>query len=211
MMAWRSLRLACAALGIVAAAHGAWAAGAAEQVKSAIDHVLTTVGNPALKGDEKIAERRAAVRRVADEIFDFEEIARRSLGRYWLPLSEAQRTEFVDLLEDLLERSYIPKIELYGGEKIIYGGERVDGDLATLGTKIITKNGNAVPIDYRLLKHGERWMIYDIRIDGISLVLNYRTQFNKIIQASGYHGLVEKMKSKRDERAAEDAQKKKRD
>jgi phospholipid transport system substrate-binding protein len=207
----RSLRLAFATLCIVALAQGAWAAGAAEQVKSAIDRVLVTVGNAALKGDEKIAERRAAVRKIADDIFDFAEIARRSLGRYWLPLSEAQRTEFVGLFEDLLERSYIPKIELYRGEKIIYGGERVDGDLAIVSTKVMTKDSNAVPIDYRLLRRGERWMIYDISIDGISLVLNYRTQFNKIIQTSGYNGLVEKMKSKQSQLAEEDTQKKKGD
>jgi phospholipid transport system substrate-binding protein len=83
----------------------------------------------------------------------------------------------------------------------------VDGDFATLSTKIITKNGNELPIDYRLLKHGERWTIYDIAIDGISLVLNYRTQFDKIIQTSGYNGLVEKMKSKQTQFAGEDAQK----
>jgi len=210
-MAWRWLGLACVALGIVASPQGAWAAGAAEQVKSAIDRVLATVSDQALKGDDKKAERRAAVRKIADGIFDFEEIAHRSLGRYWLPLSQVQRAEFVDLFADLLERSYIPKIELYGGEKIIYGGERVDGDAATLSTKLITKNGNALPIDYRLLKHGERWMIYDISMDGISLVLNYRTQFNKIIQASGYDGLVEKMKSKRGQLAQEDARKQKRE
>jgi len=211
MIAWRSLGLACAALGIVASTQGAWAAGAAEQVRSAIDHVLATVSDQALKGDQKRAERRAALRKIADGILDFEEIARRSLGRFWLPLSGAQRAEFVDLFADLLERSYIPKIELYGGEKIIYGGERLDGDVATLSTKIMTKSGNVVPIDYRLLKHGERWMIYDISIDGISLVLNYRTQFNKIIQASGYHGLVEKMKRKRGQLAEEDTRKQKRD
>jgi len=207
----RSLRLGFATLCIVASAQGAWAAGAAEQVKRAIDRVLVTVGNPALRGDEKIVDRRAAVRKIADEIFDFAEIARRSLGRHWLPLSEAQRTEFVGLFEELLERSYTPKIELYGGEKIIYCGERVDGELATVSTKIITKNSNAVPIDYRLLKRGERWMIYDISIDGVSLVSNYRTQFNKIIQTSGYDGLVEKMKSKRSQFAEEDTQKKKGD
>src|SRR6266705_6590134 len=194
-----SLPLAFATLCIVALAQGAWAAGATEQVKSAIYRVFVTVCNPALRGDEKIVERRAAMRKIADGIVDFDEIARRSLGRYWLPLSEVQRKEFVGLFEDLLERSYIPKIELYGGEKIIYGGERVDGDLATVSTKIITKNSNAVPIDYRLLKHGERWMIYDISIEGISLVSNYRTQFNKIIQTSGYNSLVDRMKAKQTE------------
>ena len=176
-----------------------WAGQAQDQLKGAIDRVVSTLDSPALRGDSKIAERRAAVRKIADEIFDFGEIARRSLGRYWQPLTEPQRTEFVGLFSDLLERSYISKIELYGGEKIIYSGERVEGDLATVSTKIITKNGTEVPVDYRLFKKGDRWMIYDVNIEGISLVSNYRTQFNKIIQTNGYNALVERMKVKQNE------------
>ncbi len=208
MIVRRSLRLALAALLVLGSAHGAWAATATEQLKSAIDRVVMTLDNPALKGDAKVLERRTAVRKIANEIFDFQEIARRSLGRYWLPLSEAQRTEFVGLFGDLLERSYIAKIDLYGGEKIVYSGERVEGDLAAVSTKIMTKNGTEVPVDYRLFRRGERWMIYDVSVEGISLVSNYRTQFNKIIQTSGYSSLVEKMKTKQTEFAEEEAQKK---
>jgi len=202
-------RLALAGLLILSTAQGGWAATAQEQLKGAIDRVVTTLESPALKGDGKAAERRRAVRKIANEIFDFGEIARRSLGRYWQPLSEAQRSEFVGLFGDLLERSYISKIELYGGEKIIYSGERVDGDLATVSTKIITKNGTEVPVDYRLFRRGDRWMIYDINIEGVSLVSNYRTQFNKIIQTSGYSALVDRMKTKQTEFLEEAAQKKK--
>ena len=208
-MGRRALGLVFAALALVAFAQGAWAATAADQVRSAIDRVLATVDNPALKGDGEIVERRAAVRKIANEIFDFTEIARRSLGRHWLPLWEAQRTDFVGLFGDLLERSYISKIELYGGEKIIYSGERVDGDLATVSTKIITKNGTEVPIDYRLFKRGDSWKVYDVNIEGISLVSNYRTQFNKIIQSNGYNTLVDRMKAKQTESLEGASQKKK--
>src|SRR5262249_28124263 len=92
-------------------------------------------------------------------------------------------------------------IELYGGEKIIYSGERAEGDLATVSTKIITKNGTEVPVDYRLFKKGDRWMIYDVNIEGISLVSNYRTQFNKIIQTNRYNALVERIKTNKTESA----------
>ena len=200
--------VALAGLLILSTAQGGWAATAQEQLKGAIDRVVTTLESPALKGDGKAAERRRAVRKIANEIFDFGEIARRSLGRYWQPLSEAQRSEFVGLFGDLLERSYISKIELYGGEKIIYIGERVDGDLATVSTKIITKNGTEVPVDYRLFRRGENWMVYDVNIEGISLVSNYRTQFNKIIQTSGYNALVDRMKSKQTQFLEESRQKK---
>ncbi|MGH7409656.1 MAG: MlaC/ttg2D family ABC transporter substrate-binding protein, partial [Candidatus Methylomirabilis sp.] len=192
-------RLALAGLLIVSTAQVGWAATAQEQLKGAIDRVVTTLGSPALKGAGKVAERRSAVRKIANEIFDFNEIARRSLGRYWQPLSEAQRSEFIGLFSDLLERSYISKIELYGGEKIVYIGERMDGDLATVSTKIITKNATEIPIDYRLVRRGDSWLVYDVNIEGISLVSNYRTQFNKIIQTSGYNTLVDRMRAKQSE------------
>ncbi len=194
---------------ILSTAEGGWAATAQEQLKGAIDRVVSTLDSPAMKGEGKAAERRTAVRKIANEIFDFGEIARRSLGRYWQPLSETQRSEFVGLFGDLLERSYISKIELYGGEKIVYNGERVDGDLAIVSTKIITKNGTEVPVDYRLFRRGEHWMVYDVNIEGISLVSNYRTQFNKIIQTSGYNTLVDRMKAKQTEFLEETGQKKK--
>jgi phospholipid transport system substrate-binding protein len=202
-----SLALTLAIFFILAFVQVSWATTATEQLKSAIDHVLAIVDAPALKGDGRIVERRIAVRKIANESFDFTEIARRSLGRHWQPLSEVQRTEFVGLFGDLLERSYISKVELYVGEMVVYSGEHVDGDLATVNTKIMTKNGIEVPIDYRLLRHDDRWMIYDVNIEGISFVSNYRTQFSKIIQSGGYNSLIEKMKTKQTESAEEDARK----
>jgi phospholipid transport system substrate-binding protein len=201
--------LATAGLLILSTVQGGWAATAQEQLKGAIERVVSTLDSPVMKGEGKAAERRAAVRQIANEIFDFGEIARRSLGRYWQPLSEAQRAEFVGLFSDLLERSYISKIELYGGEKITYNGERVDGDLAIVSTKIITKNGTEVPIDYRLFRRGDNWKVYDVNIEGISLVSNYRTQFNKIIQSSGFNTLVDRMKAKQTESFEMTGQKKK--
>jgi phospholipid transport system substrate-binding protein len=204
----RALGLGLAVLFVLVSAQEAVAGAATDQLKGAIDRVVATLDSPVLKGDGKVLERRAAVRKIANEIFDFNEIARRSLGRYWQPLTELQRTEFVFLFGDLLERSYISKIELYGGEKIVYSGERVEADLATVSTRIMTKNGTEVPVDYRLFKRGDRWMIYDVSVEGISLVSNYRTQFNKIIQTNGYNGLVEKMRTKQTEFAGEEAQRK---
>ncbi len=202
--------VALACLLTVSLAGAAWAGLATDQLKGAIDRVIKTLEDPGLKGESKVVDRRRAVRKIANDIFDFSEIARRSLARHWPPLSEAQRTEFVGLFGDLLERSYISKIELYGGEKILYTSERVDGDFATVGTKIITKNGTEVPVEYKMLKKSDHWMIYDVNVEGVSLVSNYRTQFNKIIQTSSYNELVTKLKTKQDELLAEDlAQQKK--
>lgn len=175
-----------------------------DQLKGAVERVLKTLDDPALKGDARVGERRVAVRKIANEIFDFSEIAKRSMARHWQPLSEAQRTEFVGLFADLLERSYISKIETYGGEKIQYTAERADGDFATVSTRIVTKNGTEVPVDYRMIKRADRWLVYDVSIEGVSLVSSYRTQFNKIIQTTSYNGLVSKLRNKQDELLAED-------
>jgi phospholipid transport system substrate-binding protein len=175
-----------------------------DQLKGAVERVLKTLDDPALKGDARLGDRRVAVRKIANEIFDFSEIAKRSMARHWQPLSEAQRTEFVGLFADLLERSYISKIETYGGEKIQYTAERADGDFATVSTRIVTKNGTEVPVDYRMIKRADRWLVYDVSIEGVSLVSSYRTQFNKIIQTTSYNELVSKLRNKQDELLAED-------
>ena len=192
----RRLFLGALATSLLALPLAAWAGQPTEQLKGAIDRVVKTLDNPALKGDSKVMERRAAVRKIANDIFDFNEIARRSLGRHWAGKSDAEHEEFVGLFADLLERSYISKIDTYGGEKITYTSERSEGDIAVVGTKIISKSGTEVPIDYRMLKKGDRWLVYDVSIEGVSLVSNYRTQFNKIIQTSSYAELIKKMKSK---------------
>jgi len=179
-----------------------------DQLKGAIERVVKTLENPAYKGDNRVPERRAAVRKIANEIFDFPEIARRSLGRHWQGRTDAEHEEFVSLFADLLERSYISKIDQYGGEKILYTAERVESDISVVSTRLVTKNGTEVPIDYRLVKRGERWLVYDVSIEGVSLVSNYRTQFNKIIQTSSYAELIRRMKSKQAEVLDDDAKKK---
>jgi phospholipid transport system substrate-binding protein len=196
------------ALAVGASSAPAAAGVPTDQLKGAVERVLKTLDDPALKGETRLGERRVAVRKIANEIFDFSEIAKRSMARHWQPLSETQRNEFVGLFADLLERSYISKIETYGGEKIQYTAERADGDLATVSTRIITKNGTEVPVDYRMIKRADRWLVYDVSIEGVSLVSNYRTQFNKIIQTTSYNELVSKLRNKQDELLAEDKKKK---
>ena len=168
-----------------------------EQLKAQVDRVLKLLDDPTLK--DKPKDKRAAVRKVADDIFDFGETAKRSLGRHWADRTQAERDEFVKLFGDLLERSYISKIELYGGEKIQYLNDKIEGDTASVNSKLLTKTNTEVPIEYRMLKKGERWLVYDVIIEGVSLVSNYRTQFNKIIQTSSYAELVKKMKSRQEE------------
>jgi phospholipid transport system substrate-binding protein len=164
-----------------------------------IDRAVKTLEEPELKKEGKARERRVAVRRIAEDIFDFTETAKRSLGRHWQPRTPAERKEFVDLFANLLERSYLSKIELYSGERIAYLGDTIEGDQATVRTRIVTKHGTEIPVDYKMYKQGDRWLVYDVIIEGVSLIANYRTQFNKIIQTSSYQELVRKMKTKQAE------------
>jgi phospholipid transport system substrate-binding protein len=171
-----------------------------DQVRGSIDRVLKILSDPELKKEAKTAERRAMVRTVANEIFDFSEISQRSLARHWTARTPAERQEFVQLFGDLLEHSYISKIETYSGEKIQYAGEVPDGDQAVVKTRIVTKQGIEIPVDYRMFLKADRWRAYDVNIEGVSLVSNYRTQFNTVIQRTGYPDLVTKLKAKQAER-----------
>ena len=177
-----------------------------DQVKGATDQVLKTLQDPALKSPDKTAERRKQLRAVVDQVFDWEETGKRALARHWQPLKAEQRQEFSALFADLVERSYVGKIEAYSGEKIAYGGDTIEGEQATVKTRLLTKSQpQGIPIDYRVQKEGDRWRAYDVLIEGVSLVGNYRSQFNRIIQQSGYDELVKKMKTKQEELVFDEA------
>jgi len=162
-----------------------------DQVRRSVDEVLKIV-----QSQPDGPARRTAVRQAANRLFDFEETAKRALGPHWQQRTPAEREEFVRLFSDLLEAAYVGKIDLYQGEKITYVGETMDDDQATVKTRIVTKQGNEVPVDYRLSREKDRWRVYDVIIEGVSLVANYRTQFNKIIQTFSYDDLVKRMRAK---------------
>jgi len=182
----------------------AFAGPPTDQLRTHIDRVVKALEESALKGDDKALERRRLVRGIANDIFDFSETAKRSLARHWTPRTQAERDEFVGLFTDLLERSYISKIELYGGEKIHFVGEAIEGEGAVVRTKLVTKQATEIPIDYRMFHRGDKWLVYDVVIEGVSLISNYRTQFNKIITTSSFQELMKKMKTKQEEFLGED-------
>jgi len=196
----RMLAVVVALTGVLSVTSAAAAGPPTEQLRGSIDSVLKILSDAELKKEAKVAERRRAIRAVAAEIFDFGEISRRTLAAHWQARAPAERQEFVALFGDLLENAYISKIEGYTGEKIVYTGETLDSGLAVVKTRIVTKQGTEIPVDYRMFQQGERWRAYDVNIEGISLVSNYRAQFNTIISRSGYPDLVTKLKAKRDER-----------
>jgi phospholipid transport system substrate-binding protein len=187
-------------LALVAADRPAWAGPPTEQLRAQMDRVIKVLEDPDLKRDGRQTERRTAIRGIANEIFDFTETTRRSLGQHWQARTGPEREEIVRLYADLLERSYIGKIELYSGERIQFVGDTVDGEQATVRTRLVTKSGTEIPVDYRMHRvAGGRWLTYDVAIEGVSMVANYRAQFNKIIQTSGYQSLVSKLAAKQEE------------
>jgi len=183
-----------------AAGRPAWAGAPTEQLRTQIGRVIKVLEDPEMAKEARMVERRTMIRRVANDIFDFSETTRRSLGPHWQARTPQEREEVTRLYADLLERSYIGKIEMYSGEKIQFLGDTIDGDQATVRTRLVTRQGTDIPVDYRMHRvAGDRWLTYDVSIEGVRLVANYRAQFNKIIQTSGYTSLVKKLAAKEQE------------
>lgn len=165
-----------------------------EAVKATVDEVIRLLSDPGLKPQKQ--KRRQAVKQAVDRIFDYEEMARRSLPN-WSRLSQSQRQEFVRLFAELLEASYADKFERYSGEKVAFQGESQEGDHAEVRTVLIRKN-DRIPMNYRLINKS-RWVVYDVVIEGVSLVSNYRSQFTRIISESSYTELVQRLRTKVEE------------
>lgn len=202
MTVGRMLALVAVA-GVLATGGAAWAGPPTDQLRGRVERVLRVLEDPALKQEARTPERRAAIRAIALEIFDFRELSQRALARHWQARTPTEREEFSQLFADLLERSYIGKVELYSGsDSIQYMSETVEGDQATVRTRIVTRSGTEIPVDYRLHRVDDRWLVYDVAIEGVSLVANYRTQFNRIVRTESYAALVQKLRSSEAEPAA---------
>ena len=172
-------------------------AGPGEEVKKVVDEVVRIVSDKDLKKNDQ--KRRQALKRTISTVFDYSEMAKRSLGKHWNQRTPAEKKQFADLFASLLENSYASKIESYNNEKIVYLKENLDGEHAEVKSKVLTTKRDEFTLDYRLINQNGKWLAYDIVIEGISLVSNYRTQFNKIITADGYPELVKKLQNKTEE------------
>jgi phospholipid transport system substrate-binding protein len=190
-------RVLAATVLVASLASPAFAGPPTDTLKEGVDRVLRIVAKP---GDHP-----AEIRKVAQELFDFEQTARRTLGAHWNARTPEERREFVDLFADLLERTYVRRIESGAGGTVTYLGESVDGDEATVRTKVRTEQGTDIPIDYRMRRTNGRWVIYDVNIEGVSLIANYRTQFNRVIRTESYDALVARLRSKEPEPVASPA------
>jgi phospholipid transport system substrate-binding protein len=190
--------LSTVGLAILLLVQSVWVAAGVpgDQVRQTADKVLAILKDPQLKGESKKNERRDKLREVIYQRFDFTEMARRSLGSEWRRRSPEEQKEFVKLFTGLLERAYLDNIESYNGEKFRYLKEQEDNNHAEVDTKIIDNKGQEFSVNYRLHKVNGDWKVYDVVIEDISLVNNYRSQFNRVLATSSYEELVNRMKGK---------------
>lgn len=166
-----------------------WAGAPTDQLRTYTDQILKVLENPGLS----LPEKRAAVRKLASEVFDTMETAQRVLGQHWQQRTQAEREDFAKLFANLLEQTYISRIDEYGGERLAYVSEQVTGDKAVVRARIITNKGTEVPVESRLLLKGDRWLTYDILVENLSLISNYRSQFDRVIRQQGYPELVRRL------------------
>lgn len=170
---------------------------ATDALKSTIDEVLRVLGDKDLKQPARSEERRQLLEKVVGGRFDYLEMSRRSLGAPWNQLSDKDKQEFVDLFRTLLTNTYADRVETYSGDGVKYLNERTEKEYAEVRTKVLSGK-TEIPMDYRLLNKSNDWRVYDVVVDGVSLVNNYRGQFSKILRTSSYPELVDQLRKKSD-------------
>jgi phospholipid transport system substrate-binding protein len=168
-----------------------------DAMRGTINEVLRILADKELKQPAKSNERRQLLEKVVGERFDYQEMSRRSLGAPWNNLSDKEKQEFVSLFQTLLVNTYADKVESYSGDGVQYVNERTEKDYAEVRTKVLTGK-TEIPLDYRLLNKSSAWRVYDVVVDGVSLVNNYRGQFTKILRTSSYADLVDQLRRKSD-------------
>jgi phospholipid transport system substrate-binding protein len=169
-----------------------------DQIKSTVDRAVMVLKDPRLKPPAKLKERRDQLRQILFARFDFTEMAKRALGSNWRRRTPQEQEEFIRLFTDVLERAYAEIIESYTDEKIVYLNERVDGSYADVASKILTSQGQEYSINYKAHLISSEWKVYDVVAENISLVNNYRSQFNRVISNASYEELVRRLRDKAD-------------
>ena len=167
-----------------------------DAIRDAVNQGVEILKNAKLDNQMQRAQVIDRLRQIVYPLFDFNEMAMRSLGQNWRPLNPQQRKEFVSIFTALLEKTYADQIDLYDGQKVVYTGESIDNEYAQVDSRIIDKNGQTYSVVYRLHRVDGKWRIYDVVAENISLVNNYRSQFNRVIAKSSFEELLKSMKQK---------------
>jgi phospholipid transport system substrate-binding protein len=166
-----------------------------EEIRAAVNQGIDILKGAKLNDARQKADVISRLRTIVYPIFDFREMAKRALGSHWRRISAQQQDEFIASFTELLEKTYADKIDLYNGQKVIYVGETIDKDFAVVNTKLIGKD-QSFSVDYKLQQVDGKWKIYDVIAENISLVNNYRSQFNRVLTKSSFDDLIQRIKSK---------------
>ena len=176
----------------------AYAGSPMEDVKDGIDRLIVILDDKAYRESHTKEELHKRLQEAAHEGFDWEGIAKRSLGLYWKKRTQDEKKEFTVLFTNLLKNTYTNKLtDSYSGDKVLYDKEVIDGNRAFVETRIVSKDEKEISVAYRLKKKGNNWCVYDVIIEGVSMLKNYRVQFYSIIRQSSYEELVKKLKAKK--------------
>ena len=167
-----------------------------ELVKSATDRVIALLRNPTLKGADKRRERVEQLKAIINPIFDYDEFARRTLAAHWRRQTPAEQAEFTKLVRAFLERIYSDRIDVYDGERVVFGRETVDQEHAVVESKLINRKNEESPVSYRLKRSDGKWKVYDAVVTDISIVSNYRSQFDRVISKSSFDELKRMLREK---------------
>lgn len=171
-------------------------------VKDAVDEIISILQDEKLAAPARKAERKNRMVTIVEKKFDFREMSMRALARHWRERSPAEQDRFVFLFKTLLENTYLAKIETYSGEKVVFKKAAVQGNRAIVYSDLIRKNVET-PVNYKLKNNDDRWAVYDVEVEGVSLVNNYRTQFASILSKENFSGLIAKLEEKVGKGAAE--------
>lgn len=166
-----------------------------EQLRPVLEQLAEILDDQSLQGEAHKIERRSKIMAIIASGFDFREMSRRVLGRTWNELPEAERTHFVTQFTKLLENVYIGKLESYSGRSVDFVAERIKGKRAQV-TTLIPYDESTIPIHYIMQRELDKWMVYDINIEGVSLVRNYMEQFRTILRSQSYEGLIKSIEKK---------------
>jgi len=165
-------------------------------VEGHVDKVLNVLRDPALKGDKAKKAKKEKVRAISEKMFDFTELSKRTLGTNWKNFNPDQQKEFIELYKDILEDAYMDRITSYTDEKVVFQKEiMLSDDTAEVQSNIITKKAE-IPIYYRVILKDDSWRVYDVIIEGVSLVKNYRTQFREILANKSPEELLKTLRKK---------------
>jgi phospholipid transport system substrate-binding protein len=183
-------------VGLILAAGAIRAGEPLNVIKPTTDRALQVLNDPQLKPKEKRAERIERLKQIINPIFDYEETAKRALGVHWRRRSPAEQREFVKLFRTFLERIYSDRIDEYVGQRIVFGRETIDNDYAEVYATVVSAKGEESPVIFRLRRAGDKWLVYDAVVENISIVNNYRSQFERVISTSSYEELVKRIRDK---------------